>query len=106
MTRPLQPCGTTAAALRHWRRGEELCDACREAQRAATEARRGGPNPKPVQPCGTPAGRQRHRDRGEAVCEVCRVAHNAWQSAYRAARRAEQRAQARAATLARLGRIV
>lgn len=106
MARQLKPCGTTAAALRHWRRGEEACDACREAQRAATEARRGGPNPKPVQPCGTPAGRQRHRDRGELVCEACRVAHNEWQNAYRAARWAERRVQERAATLARMAKAV
>jgi hypothetical protein len=28
------PCGTRAAATRHRRKGEPLCDACREAERA------------------------------------------------------------------------
>ena len=31
--RELKPCGTTAAARRHHRKGEELCDLCREAHR-------------------------------------------------------------------------
>ena len=35
MARPVsQPCGTYAAARRHQRNGEPLCDACREALRA------------------------------------------------------------------------
>lgn len=33
MARSLAPCGTLAAARRHRRNGEPLCDACREAQR-------------------------------------------------------------------------
>ena len=33
MSRKLQPCGTVAAARRHRRRGEELCEACRQAER-------------------------------------------------------------------------
>ena len=35
---PLKPCGTTAAARRHRRRGEPVCDLCREADRVAAEA--------------------------------------------------------------------
>ena len=31
--RKLKPCGTTAAARRHHRKGEDLCDLCREAHR-------------------------------------------------------------------------
>ena len=31
--RKLRPCGTTAAARRHHRKGEELCDLCRETHR-------------------------------------------------------------------------
>lgn len=33
MARELKPCGTVAAARRHRRRGEPLCDACRQAER-------------------------------------------------------------------------
>jgi len=33
MARELQPCGTPAAYQRHVRRGEQPCDACREANR-------------------------------------------------------------------------
>jgi len=32
--RYVQPCGTPAAYLRHLRKGEKACDACREAQNA------------------------------------------------------------------------
>jgi hypothetical protein len=32
--RQLQPCGTRAAAMRHRRNGEPLCDACGDAERA------------------------------------------------------------------------
>ena len=31
MTQSLQPCGTYAAYQRHYRRGEEPCEACRQA---------------------------------------------------------------------------
>lgn len=34
------PCGTPAAYMRHRRRGEKACDACREAQRLKTARRR------------------------------------------------------------------
>ncbi|MCP2339208.1 hypothetical protein FHU30_004565 [Actinomadura rupiterrae] len=34
MTRPLKPCGTPAAIMRHRRRGQPLCDACRKAHAA------------------------------------------------------------------------
>ena len=33
MARELKPCGTAAAARRHRRSGEPLCDACRQAER-------------------------------------------------------------------------
>lgn len=32
--KPTQPCGTVAAARRHERHGEPVCDACRAALRA------------------------------------------------------------------------
>jgi hypothetical protein len=34
------PCGTEAAARRHRRRGEPVCDACREYERAQQAQRR------------------------------------------------------------------
>jgi hypothetical protein len=36
---PVQSCGTEAAARRHRRRHEPLCDACREAENAASRDR-------------------------------------------------------------------
>lgn len=36
---PVQPCGTEAAYQRHYTRGEEPCDACREAARQARRRR-------------------------------------------------------------------
>lgn len=35
-----QPCGTPAAAMRHWYHGEPPCDACRQAERARDRARK------------------------------------------------------------------
>jgi len=37
----LQPCGTPAAARRHWRRREPLCDDCTRAHRNQQAARKG-----------------------------------------------------------------
>ena len=37
MARDLKPCGTTAAARRHRRRGEEVCDSCRAAEKASRD---------------------------------------------------------------------
>lgn len=39
-SRSLAPCGTTAAAKRHRRRGEPPCPECRAAERAASKAAR------------------------------------------------------------------
>ena len=39
--RELAPCGTPAAARRHWRRGEKPCDACRLASRRYTAEQHG-----------------------------------------------------------------
>lgn len=60
-SRSLAPCGTTAAAKRHRRRGEPPCPECRAAERAASKAARdrkaaerppepvvGAPAPTPV----------------------------------------------------------
>lgn len=40
----LKPCGTPAAARRHWRRHEPLCEACSRAHRNE-QAARGGHDP-------------------------------------------------------------
>lgn len=60
-SRKLAPCGTTAAAKRHRRRGEPPCPECKAAERAASKAARdrkaaerlpepvvGAPDPAPV----------------------------------------------------------
>ena len=39
-SRKLAPCGTTAAAKRHRRRGEDPCPECKAAERAASKAAR------------------------------------------------------------------
>lgn len=38
MARQLKPCGTASAYIRHYRRGEPIDDACREAHYAANQA--------------------------------------------------------------------
>lgn len=38
----LAPCGTEAAARRHRRRGEPVCQACLRAERVRRQERRGG----------------------------------------------------------------
>ena len=38
--RPLRPCGSSAAAVRHRRAGEDLCDACRDWERRRGARRR------------------------------------------------------------------
>ncbi len=39
---PWQPCGTPAAARRHYRRGEPLCEACAQAARRKRSGGRAG----------------------------------------------------------------
>lgn len=38
---PTEPCGTPAAAKRHWRKNEPLCPACRTASRLDSADRKG-----------------------------------------------------------------
>jgi hypothetical protein len=45
MTRDLAPCGTSAAARRHRRRGEPACEACLQAERLRIAQQRGGTAP-------------------------------------------------------------
>ena len=93
----LKPCGTHAAKMRHYRKGE-TCKTCtprelhpcgtisawRRHQRKnescpACEAVR--PTPRPVAPCGTPAAYQRHRKRNQEPCDPCTIAYRADQAA-------------------------
>lgn len=71
--RAMQPCGTAAAAQRHRKRGEPLCDPCTEALRIDSRTRFAAnyvPHPRALAPCGTSAARTRHRKRGES-CPTC-----------------------------------
>lgn len=38
MIRTLQPCGTWAGYLRHWKAGEKACEPCRQAGREHSKA--------------------------------------------------------------------
>lgn len=70
-----RPCGTEAAAKRHVRSGEPLCDVCQ----AGRDARRKTPyRPKrtttPGQRCGTKQGYEDHLAHGETTCQPCKDA--------------------------------
>lgn len=87
--RPLKPCGTQAAYLRHLRAGEKACAECRAAnadyyRRARVAA---GVRPRELSPCGTPAAYQRHRKNGEPTCDPCRAAWAAQTARIRRERR-------------------
>jgi hypothetical protein len=78
-----QPCGTRAAATRHRRRGEPLCDACIAAERAYMRDAKKGINAK--RPPHVARGETRDDarrpalPRGEAApdaCELCGVGHH------------------------------
>jgi hypothetical protein len=76
-------CGTLTGRNRHARRGESMCDPCRERynawQREFKDKRRaatGGSKRKPAQ-CGTPSGARAHRRKGEEVCQPCLEARRA-----------------------------
>jgi len=91
MSRELKPCGTMAAARRHWRDGEEPCAPCREAELRYQRNRTGA---KPFQPatCGTVSGYRRHLRSGEAACRECKAANAKNMREYKARRSAEQAA--------------
>jgi len=85
-------CGTEAGYKRHRRLGEETCEDCRRAVRAAQEDRAardaaGVPvaTRAKVAPCGTPAGYSRHRNHREEPCAACRKANSEYLQAYRTA---------------------
>lgn len=87
MPRQLKPCGTAAAARRHYRYGEQPCDACRRAELEYQRARKGY---KPFRPavCGTVAGYRRHHRNGEEPCAECRAANARSMREYKARRAA------------------
>ena len=91
MPRELSPCGSMAAARRHWRNGEDPCDACREAELEYQRARKGSEPFRPAA-CGTVSGYRRHRRDGEQACVECRAANAETARGYRARRAAEQAA--------------
>lgn len=66
-------CGTPAAAQAHYRRGEPVCEPCREARREYERARTGA-KARTKAPCGTTGGAAQHRKAGEPLCEACREA--------------------------------
>jgi len=88
----LQPCGTSAAARRHYLLGEKPCDACRDAERERwrESKRKNADANKPMakgvftqEKCGTNAGHQRHMYYGVAPCDACIIAHRAYSQARR-----------------------
>lgn len=87
----LQPCGTPAAADRHRKKGEPICDPCKEAKRIESRDRRARikaeRESKPLKPaqirsqCGSRAGANYHRDHGEQKCTECVEAERAYNRA-------------------------
>lgn len=85
MARELKPCGTFAAARRHWRNGEDPCDACREAELEYQRARLGY-KPFKAAACGTVSGYRRHWRNGEQACPECNAANAEATRKYKARR--------------------
>ena len=76
--------GTLGGYRTHYRRGEPLCDACRDAARAAR-----GSKPFHAAECGSRGGYNAHIRRGEETCRACRDAHHAAAKAARERRHLE-----------------
>lgn len=80
----LKPCGTSAAYIRHRRRGEKPCKACAKANAKQSQEARAklkkhlaeNPlNPSQLYPqCGTRNGAVKHRKLGEEKCDACKKA--------------------------------
>lgn len=85
--RGLAPCGTPAAARRHWRRGEPACMACAEAANLARIARRAKGPVTPRQPVehGTRRGYEAHMRLREQACDACATVRAEYQREQRAA---------------------
>ena len=82
MSRELKPCGTRAAYMRHLRRGEDPCGACRDANRAGDREQRRR-SARKVTSCGTYAAYQRHVKAGEEACAACKRAQAEYRARYR-----------------------
>lgn len=68
----------TAGSVRHIRRKEPACEACKaSANHYHRERRRGQLYPRRLKPCGTQAAAQRHRYHGEELDFACRLAEAA-----------------------------
>lgn len=80
-----EPCGTMAAARRHYRNGEKPCEACREAELKYQRARKGS-KPFRAAVCGTVGGYRRHLNKGERPCLECRAANAKNMREYKARR--------------------
>ena len=90
-------CGTYSGFVRHVKRHEEPCAACREARKAYKRAwrqSRKANGPTPIDH-GTHAGYAAHRRRREEPCTACREARNAYQAELRDRRNARLRTRRR-----------
>lgn len=69
----LQPCGTPAAYLRHWRRGEDPCTPCKEAHRAHNKenARKVRASSRNLPPCTVCGGPRKPRRGVHGWCNAC-----------------------------------
>jgi hypothetical protein len=77
--KPSAPCGTLSAYQRHFRKGEPIDDACREANARwkADQFKQPVKNPNRLKPIahGTPKGYKQHAYRRETPCAACREAN-------------------------------
>lgn len=74
-------CGTLAGYSAHRNRGEQACEACREARSKYDSARRGTRKNAKVARCGTRSGWAAHQRSGTPICQPCREANTAYQNA-------------------------
>lgn len=87
--RPLKPCGTNAAYVRHFKRHEDPCAACTEARREyVAEHRKSRTRRRAEAKCGTYPGAVRHYRNKEPACSKCKQATNAYRRAHRATKKA------------------
>lgn len=89
-------CGTLAGHTAHIKRHLSPCEPCREAKRAADNARNRerGMNPRPIPVCGTYSGYRKHRREKSTPCGPCHDAFTQW----RRDRGVKPRKQARCGT--------
>jgi DNA-binding XRE family transcriptional regulator len=82
-------CGTRSGYVSHLWHGEDPCQGCRDANKAANKALYGRSPRKDVpakrDSCGTPFGAGRHYYHNEPACDECREANNRYQEERRRA---------------------